>query len=220
MKSFETIRKAAVKKHGQAELDQRVPKPKSARSLAAIGDDRYLSAMSKCIFQAGFVWKVVENMWPRFEDVFFRFAPEQLLALQPKQIDAIKQDTRIIRNPQKIKAVFDNARFIERIADEHGGFGKFLANWPEDDLAGLWTRLSKEGSRLGGITGPRFLRVVGKDTFILSPDVINALIAAGVIDKPPTGKAALAACHAAFARWHEESGRPYCELSVIAACSV
>jgi 3-methyladenine DNA glycosylase Tag len=220
MKSFETIRKAAIRKHGQTELDQRLTKPKSARSLSATGDDRYLSAMSKCIFQAGFVWKVVENMWPRFEEVFLGFAPEQLLALQPKQIDAIKQDARIIRNPQKIKAVFDNARFISRISGEYGGFGKFLATWPEDDLAGLWTRLSKEGSRLGGITGPRFLRVVGKDTFILSPDVINALIAAGVIDKAPAGKAALAACHAAFNRWHQESGRPFSELSMIAACSV
>jgi len=220
MKSFESIRKAAVKKHGQAELNQRFSKPKSGRSLSATTDDRYLSAMSKCIFQAGFVWKVVESMWPGFEEVFADFVPEDLLALSPKQVDAIKQDKRIIRNPQKIKAVFDNARFVARIAGEYGGFGKFLAKWPQDDLAGLWAKLSKEGSRLGGITGPRFLRYVGKDTFMLSPDVVNTLIAAGVIDKAPTGKAALAACHQAFARWHEESGRPYCELSIIAACSV
>jgi len=220
MKSFETIRKAAVKKHGQAELDQRFQKPKSTRSLLTTADDRYLSAMAKCVFQAGFVWKVVENMWPGFEDVFLGFAPAALLELQPKQIDAIKQDQRVIRNPQKIKAVFGNARFVSRTADEHGSFGKFLATWPADDLAGLWNRLSKEGSRLGGITGARFLRNVGKDTFILSPDVIKALIKAGVIDKPPTSKAALAACHEAFNRWHEESGLPYSELSVIAACSV
>jgi 3-methyladenine DNA glycosylase Tag len=220
MKAFETIHKAALKKHGQAELDQRLPKAKSARSLSATRDDRYLSAMAKCIFQAGFVWKVVENMWPAFEDVFVGFSPEALAGLGPKQVDTIKQDSRIIRNPQKIKAVFDNARFVLRTSGEHGGFGKFLATWPENDLAGLWSKLSKEGSRLGGITGPRFLRNVGKDTFVLSPDVIKALIAAGVVDKAPTGKAALAACHAAFNRWREESGRPYCELSVIAACSV
>jgi len=33
-------------------------------------DDRYLSAMAKCIFQAGFVWKVVEKMWHGFDTVF------------------------------------------------------------------------------------------------------------------------------------------------------
>ncbi len=220
MKSFESLHKAALKKHGQAELDRRVPKAKSARSLAAAGDDRYLSAMSKCIFQAGFVWKVVENMWPGFEEVFVGFVPEELGALEPGQVDAIKQDKRIIRNPHKIKAVFDNARFVSRISGDYGGFGKFLAKWPEDDLLGLWTKLSKEGSWLGGITGPRFLRTVGRDTFVLSPDVIKALISAGVVDKAPTGKTALAACHRAFETWHQESGRPYCELSIIAACSV
>ncbi len=185
MKSFETIHNAALKQHGQAALEQRMVKPKSSRSLAATADDRYLSAMARCIFQAGFVWKVVENMWPGFEEVFLGFSPERLLALTPVQVDAVKQDQRIIRNAQKIKAVFDNARFVSRIADEYGSFGKFLATWPENDLAGLWNRLSKEGSRLGGITGPRFLRNVGKDTFILSPDVIKALIAAGAIDKAP-----------------------------------
>ena len=220
MKAFETIHKAALKKHGPGALQKRLPKPKSARSLSATTDDRYLSAMAKCVFQAGFVWKVVENMWPGFEEVFIGFSPEELSDLGPKQVDAIKQDTRIIRNSQKIKAVLDNARFVSRTSAEHGGFGTFLATWPENDLAGLWTKLSKEGSRLGGVTATRFLRNVGKDTFVLSTDVIKALNAAGVIDKAPTGKAALAACHDAFDRWHEESGRPYCELSVIAACSV
>ena len=220
MKSFESILKAAVEKHGQAELDRRLPKPKSARSLTATADDRYLSAMAKCIFQAGFVWKVVENMWPGFEEVFLGFDPVDLVALQPEQIDAVKQDPRVIRNSQKILSVFDNARFVSRVAEEHGSFGKFLATWPDDDLSGLWNRLSKEGSRLGGMTGPRFLRNVGKDTFILSPDVIKALTGAGVIDKPPTGKKALAACHAAFDRWRDESGLSYSALSVVAACSV
>lgn len=220
MKSFESIYKLAVRKHGEAELLSRMPKAKSARALAGTGDDRYLSAMAKCIFQAGFVWKVVDNMWPGFEEAFLGFDPETLRALKPKQRDAIKQDQRVIRNPQKITAVFDNAAFVAHVSAEHGGFGKFLAQWPGDDIAGLWDKLARSGSRLGGITGARFLRNVGKDTYIFSPDVIKALIAAGVIDKPPTGKKALADCHAAFAAWREESGRSLGEMSVIAACSV
>lgn len=220
MKSFQAIHKAAIKKHGEAELKLRLPKPKSARALSAMGDDRYLSAMAKCIFQAGFVWKVVESMWPGFEEVFLGFSPDTLLSLSPEEIDAIKQDQRIIRNPLKIKSVFENARLVERLSGEFNGFGRFLAAWPVDDLAGLWNKLAKEGSRLGGATAPRFLRAVGKDTFILSPDVIRALIAADVVNAAPTGKAALTACHTAFHHWHEETGRPYCELSIIAACSV
>ena len=85
MKAFETIYKAALKKHGPAALRERLPKPKSARSLSATTDDRYLSAMAKCIFQAGFVWKVVENMWPGFEEVFIGFSSEALSGLEPKR---------------------------------------------------------------------------------------------------------------------------------------
>lgn len=220
MKSFASLYKAALGRHGEAELKTHLPNAKTARALSATPDDRYLSAMARCIFQAGFVWKVVDNMWPGFEKVFSGFSPDQLAGLTPRQIDSIKQDERIIRNPQKIKAVLENARFVSDVSIEHGGFGRWLANWPADDMAGLWHKLAREGSRLGGITGPRFLRVVGKDTYIFSPDVVSALIAAGVVDKAPAGKAALAACHDAFARWREESGRPWCEISMIAACSV
>ncbi len=220
MKSFASLHNSALRKHGEEGLTVRLPKAKSVRVLSSTPDDRYLSAMAKCIFQAGFVWKVVENMWPGFEEVFSGFALDQLAGMTAKQVGSIKQDQRIIRNPQKIKAVFDNGLFVSIVSAEHDGFGRFLANWPADDVAGLWQKLAREGSRLGGITGPRFLRIVGKDTYIFSPDVVAALITAGVIDKAPAGKAALVACHQAFARWREESGRPWCEISMIAACSV
>ena len=39
--------------------------------FTSTGDDRYLSEMTRCIFQAGFVWRVVDNKWDDFEDVFF-----------------------------------------------------------------------------------------------------------------------------------------------------
>jgi 3-methyladenine DNA glycosylase Tag len=42
-------------------------------------------------------------------------------------------DARIVRNPQKIKAVRENARFVAEIAREHGSFGQFLAAWPAED---------------------------------------------------------------------------------------
>jgi len=155
MKAFADIHSAAVRKHGEAGLASRLPKVKSRRALSAMTDDRYLSAMARCIFQAGFVWKVVENMWPGFEEAFLEFEPAALLALKPKQADALKQDQRIIRNPQKIKAVFDNARFVSAVSAEHGGFGKLIAGWPDDDPPGLWNKLAKEGSRLGGLTGQR-----------------------------------------------------------------
>ena len=44
-----------------------------AGTLAAIPDDRWLSCLAKCVFQAGFNWKVVDSMWPGFETVFDGF---------------------------------------------------------------------------------------------------------------------------------------------------
>ncbi len=64
-----------------------LPKVRSARALADTGDDRYLAQMTRCVFQAGFVWRVVDHKWDDFEDVFFGFPPEKIVMLSPEQID-------------------------------------------------------------------------------------------------------------------------------------
>ncbi len=68
--------------------------------------------MTRCIFQAGFVWRVVDHKWDDFEDVFFGFPPEKIIMLSPEQIDRFAQNPRIIRNRQKVLSVQANARFI------------------------------------------------------------------------------------------------------------
>src|SRR5205085_507050 len=45
-------------------------RPKSTAELAAIPDDRWLAAMSKRVFCAGFNWSVIDNKWPGFEEAF------------------------------------------------------------------------------------------------------------------------------------------------------
>ena len=59
-----------------------------------------------------------------------------------------------------------------------------------------------------------------KDSFLLTNDVVRALIEAGVIAKKPTTKDARAATAAAFNRWAAESGRPLCQISRILALSM
>ncbi len=46
---------------------------KSDSELLKIPDDRYLSEISKRVFQSGFYWRVIENKWEGFEEVFFKF---------------------------------------------------------------------------------------------------------------------------------------------------
>ena len=80
--------------------------------------------------------------------------------------------------------------------------------------------LKKNASRMGGATCQYFLRFEGWDAFILSGDVVKALIREGVVTKEPTSKKDLAEVQAAFNQWRKESKRPVREISRILALSV
>jgi 3-methyladenine DNA glycosylase Tag len=141
--------------------------------------------------------------------------------LSPEQIDRFAQNPRIIRNRQKVVGVQANAQFILDIAREHGSFGKFICAWPADDLIGLFALLKKRGSRLGGMTGQRILRNMGKDTFIVTGDVARCLQRAGLdIRDNPTSQRELRLIQEAFNQWHEESDLPYSHMSRICALSI
>jgi 3-methyladenine DNA glycosylase Tag len=220
MQSFQDIFARAAARHGgEEELEARLPRPKTKRQLGAMADDRYLAAMTKSIFRSGFVWRVVEAKWPGFEEAFHGFDPEAVAALGADEVTELAQDKRIIRNRTKIESVLANAELVLEESARHGGFGRFLAAWPGDDVVGLWLHLRQAGKRLGGDTGPMFLREVGKDTFMLRPDVVAVLVAQGVVAKKPGGKRDLAATQDAFNAWHEESGRPLCQISRVLAMS-
>ncbi|NKI17680.1 DNA-3-methyladenine glycosylase I [Spongiibacter sp. KMU-166] len=211
----------AIAQHGSLEaVEDKLPKAKTARQLQALGDDRYLAEMAACIFRAGFVWRVVENKWDGFETVFNNFLPIWVASRSPEDIEQMATDTRIIRNLSKVRAVQDNALFVLDIQREYGSFGKFLAQWPAQDIVDLWLMLKKRGSRLGGASGQYFLRFVGKDTFILSRDVCVALKAEGIVDRDqPTAKRDLLKIQQAFNAMADESGRSLGELSMILALS-
>ncbi len=222
METLKEIHRRAAASHGGARaFESELPKPKSRSALRRIPDDRVLSEMTRRVFQAGFVWRVVENKWDGFEQAFRRFDPKRIAKLSEKDLRDLARDTRIIRNPQKIRAVRDNAKLLVELAAEHGSAGRFFADWPEEDIVGLWELLKQRGSRLGGMTGQLLLRHVGKDTPILGADVVRALREQGVFqEKNPTSKRTLRAVQEAFNAWREESGRSLSEISKILACSV
>ena len=222
MEHFESIyQHACERKGGEPEVAALLPNVLGKRAIAATGNDRYLSEMTRCVFQAGFVWRVVNQKWDDFEDVFFGFPPEKIVMLSPEQLERFGQNKRIIRNMQKIVGVQHNAHFILDVSKEHGGFGKFIANWPSDKLIELFAYLKKHGSRLGGMTGQRVLRNMGKDTFVITGDVVRCLQRAGLdIKDNPGSKRELKLIQDTFNVWHEESGLAYSHISRICACSV
>jgi 3-methyladenine DNA glycosylase Tag len=222
MTSFKTIRSRAEKrKGGPKQLAKLLPDKPDTKALAKVGDDRILAEMTKRVFSAGFAWSVIENKWPDFEKAFLGFKPAKL-AFQPDEFwHALLEDKRIVRNGAKIMSVRENAQFVQAIAQEHGSFGKFLANWPASDEVGLLDLLTKRGSRLGGNTGQMFLRFVGWDGFVTSKDVVACLREAGLdIAEEVKSKGDLAKVQAAFNTWASETGLPYVQLSRICALSV
>ncbi|MCX7303364.1 MAG: DNA-3-methyladenine glycosylase I [Hyphomicrobiales bacterium] len=222
MAGFRKIReRAARRKGGEAALLKLLgPAPDNA-ALAEVPDDRILSTMAERIFAAGFVWRVIEAKWPGFEEAFLGFQPKTLL-FQPEDFwHDLTSDTRIVRNGQKIMAVRDNAMFVERIAKEHGSFGRFMAAWPADDQIGLTTYLGKHGSRLGGATAQYFLRWLGWDSYILSRDMVLALRDAGLdIADTPGSKKDLLKVQTQINEWAKETGLPRMHISRILAMSI
>ncbi|MGB1700072.1 MAG: DNA-3-methyladenine glycosylase I, partial [Nannocystaceae bacterium] len=209
-----------VARKGEEALAARMPKTKSRRSIAATPDHRCLAAMAKAVFQAGFVWRVIENKWDGFEAAFHGFDPARVANLSGAELAALRRDERIVRNGQKIEAVVENARYVLEEAAEHGSFATMVAGWPEDDIVGLWARMKKRGSRLGGDTGPRVLRSVGKPTFVLTRDVVASLVGQGIVDKRPTSKKDLMRVQDAFNTWAAQSGEDLSAISMTLACGV
>lgn len=220
--AFKTIyARAAKRKGGEAKLKKLLPPKPDMKALAKLKDDRALAEMAKRVFSAGFVWSVIENKWDGFETAFLGFEPRKLLHKPDEFWEKLASDKRIVRNPQKIRSVRDNAQFVQDIAGEYGSFGKLLATWPMDDQLGLLDLLAKRGSRLGGNTGQYLIRFLGRDSWIASRDVVLCLRDAGVdISENPTSKRDRQKIQAQMNVWARESGLPLTHISRICAMSV
>ncbi len=218
--TFTPILEAAQTRHGVAALAVRLAQPRSPAEIEELGDDRYLSQMSLRIFRAGLKHSIVDARWPAFEEVFEGFAPRRVRAMPDEALEGLLADRRLIRHWGKLKAVRDNAAAMIAITDEHGSFGLWLARWPTSDIVGLWEALAKGFSQMGGNSGPSFLRMVGKDTFVLTHSVNAALQHWGAIDAPPKNRRDRATVQSCFNDWAAETGRPLCQLSQILAASI
>ena len=220
MQSFDVIFKQACKRHGgEKEVAAQLSKPKSKAALKKIADDRWLAGMTRAVFQAGFSWKVIDAKWPGFEEAFEGFDVPRVAFYADEELERLVSDKRIVRNGAKIKATITNARLVAELAAEHGSAGAFFANSNPENYIDLLDILKKRGSYLSGGSAQYFLRFSGVDSWIMSSSVVAALKQAGVVDKAPTSKKALAATQDAFNQWREESGRSLTEISRILALS-
>lgn len=221
MQDFDAIYRIAADRHGGPDaLEARLTRPVPAAELAQVPADRWLATMAKCLFQAGFNWSVIEKKWPGFEAAFDGFDVARVAFYHDGDMDRLLADKGIVRNAAKISAVIANARFLQELAQEHGSAGAAFANWPNADYVDLLQLIAKRGSRLGAVTGQRMLRSMGRDSFILSQDVVARLIAEGVVDRPPTAQRDMRAVQDAFNTWSAQSGRGLTAISQTLALSI
>ncbi|MFT6351822.1 DNA-3-methyladenine glycosylase I [Neptuniibacter pectenicola] len=220
MKSFRWIYEHVQTHQLGDDIEYLLPQPLDSEALALVADDRLLSDMTRRVFRAGLKHALVDSKWPEFEKAFFGFDPEKLSLMSDEQLEKQMQNDKIIRHWGKIKAIRTNALMTYDLGLKHGSFARFLADWSSSDIIGLWAYLKKNGQQLGGNSGASFLRMVGKDTFILTDDVVAALKAQGIVEKRPTAKRDLQKVQDCFNLWQEESGRPLSQISRLLSFTV
>ncbi len=86
----------------------------------------YLEVMCKSVFQSGISWRVVESKWPGLREAMHGFDPQTISTLDEAALDALTQDSRMIRHRRKLSAISANARRMLELEEEHGSFRAFL----------------------------------------------------------------------------------------------
>jgi 3-methyladenine DNA glycosylase Tag len=221
LEHFDAIyQRVCERKGSEAMVESLLTKPLTKQAIMRVGDDRFLAEFTKKVFQSGFVWRVVRQKWPDFEEMFWQFDVDKLLLMPDEMVEKKATDPKIIRNLSKVRTIRENALMIKELSVEHGSFANFVANWDSRDIIGLWDLLKKQGARLGGNTGPYALRFLGVDTFLLSRDVEGYFLQHKIISGSSRSKRSLNAIQSAFNTWQMQSGRSLTELSQLLAYSV
>lgn len=218
LESFDALySRASQRKGGPLGLNYLLGEDEPDNLLTHFSDDRFLSAFTKKVFQSGFVWRVVQNKWPSFEESFFEFNIEKILMMPEEMMERKAADPKIIRNYNKVKTIKANAQMIFDEQQNGHSFAEFIAHWPRENIIGLWAHLKKHGARLGGNTGPYALRALGKDTFLLTRDIEAYFRSHDLISGGLQTKASLNTIQASFNTWHQESGLSLTQLSRLVA---
>ncbi|WP_298775997.1 DNA-3-methyladenine glycosylase I [uncultured Shewanella sp.] len=221
LESFSTIyQRACERKGGEISLESLLSPVCTVEQLVQIPEHRLLSELSKKVFQSGFIWRIVELKWPAYEQAFFNFEPMKVLMLSPEQLQVRANDPALIRHQKKTQAIYDNALMMNHFRLDQGGLSQLISDWPEDNIIGLWALLKAKGTRLGGNTGPYFLRSIGKPTFLLTNDIKDYFKSQKLIDYGFTSQSGLKQVQGVFNTWQQESGRDLSTLSRILAMSV
>lgn len=90
-------------------------------------DDRHLFEMLILEgAQAGLSWETILKRREGYRKAFHHFDPQKVASMTDENLEALLQDTSIIRNRLKIYATRQNARVFLKIKQEYGSFSTYI----------------------------------------------------------------------------------------------
>ncbi|WP_019909206.1 DNA-3-methyladenine glycosylase I [Paenibacillus sp. HW567] len=94
--------------------------------------------------QAGLSWYTILKKREHYRQVFDGFDPQQIVHYDEAKIEALMQDTGIIRNRLKINAIINNAAVFQQICREEGSFADYLWSFAGGaPVINEWTSISE-----------------------------------------------------------------------------
>lgn len=220
MVTFSQIEDQAALRHGGLDaLKSLVQYPLASKDIAIIADDRWLSAATKIVFQAGFNWEQMEKKWPQFEEAFGRFNLDYCSAQSEDQLEEKMATGKLVKHWAKMKSIPANATYLRALVEQYGSLGAYFSQWDSKHWGENLLSLQKQGNRLGGKTGAIWLRRMGVDALIMTPSVETALQEFGVLDKAPASKKAWLAFQPVLNGWLDETGESLNYISQVLARS-
>lgn len=144
-------------------------------------DDRYLYEMLLLeSFQAGLSWVLILKKRENFRKAFDNFDPVKIQSYDSPKIEALLNNSGIIRNKRKIIANINNAeRFLE-VQKEYGTFDKYIWSFTKgviqylkDDKIQTTNELSEKVAKDLKIRGFKFLGSVIVYSYLEAIGVMN-----------------------------------------------
>lgn len=131
-------------------------------------------------FQAGLSWLTILNKREAFRTAFDHFEPAVVAQYSPKKVEALMEDTGIVRNRRKILAAIQNAKVFLSIQEEFGFFDSYLWGFTggqvilnTDDTPHTHTELSDRISKDLKRRGMNFVGTTIIYSFLQATGVVN-----------------------------------------------
>lgn len=131
-------------------------------------------------FQAGLSWLTILNKREAFRTAFDYFEPAMVAQYGPEKVEALMEDTGIVRNRRKILAAIQNAKVFLSIQEEFGFFDSYLWGFTggqvilnTDDTPHTHTELSDRISKDLKRRGMNFVGTTIIYSFLQATGVVN-----------------------------------------------